>query len=157
MKRVELGVHTNMSDTIGVNLPKDYIHIALMDGMSAIAITDRSSTQAFPEAYKAVNETGGIKLIYGVELDYQKNGEIYYLSILAKNRQGLRTVYQLLSNAYIKSFDMRPMLSLAELEKHRENLLRAAPGVIFYWLFLEWNLLVGLAFRPQCLHSLLGG
>lgn len=123
MKRVELGVHTNMSDTIGVNLPKDYIHIALMDGMSAIAITDRSSTQAFPEAYKAVNETGGIKLIYGVELDYQKNGEIYYLSILAKNRQGLRTVYQLLSNAYIKSFDMRPMLSLAELEKHRENLL----------------------------------
>lgn len=123
MKRVELGIHTNMSATIGVNPPVDYINAALMDWMPAIAVTDRSSVQAFPEAYKAVSETGGIKLIYGVELDYQKDEDIYYLSILAKNRQGLRAMYQLISDAYTGHGNKQPMISLDEIAKRRENLL----------------------------------
>lgn len=123
MKRVELGIHTNMSATIGVNPPVDYINAALMDWMPAIAVTDRSSVQAFSEAYKAVSETGGIKLIYGVELDYQKDEDIYYLSILAKNRQGLRAMYQLISDAYTGHGNKQPMISLDEIAKRRENLL----------------------------------
>ena len=122
-KRVELGIHTNMSATIGVNQPNDYINAALMDWMPAIAITDRSSVQAFPEAYKAVSETGGIKLIYGVELDYQKDEDTYYLSILAKNRKGLRAMYQLISDAYTGHGNKQPVISLDEIAKCRKNLL----------------------------------
>lgn len=72
-KRVELGVHTNMSMLDGINKADDYISEALRDWQPAIAITDRGSVQAFPRAYKVVKQSGGVKLIYGTEVFYKND------------------------------------------------------------------------------------
>ena len=85
-KRVELHLHTKMSDMDGVSECKDLVKRAYEWGMPAIAITDHGNVQAFPDAnhvvvdlFKAENakrkEQGlepltrdeFFKVIYGVE------------------------------------------------------------------------------------------
>jgi DNA polymerase-3 subunit alpha (Gram-positive type) len=65
-KRVELHMHTQMSQMDGVSSVKSLVKQAADFGMKAIAITDHGNVQAFPEAKYAAKETG-IKVIYGVE------------------------------------------------------------------------------------------
>jgi len=68
-KRVELHLHTKMSPLDGVNTIEEYIRRAKEWGHSAIAVTDHSSVQAFPDLFKLTKETG-VKALYGLELVY---------------------------------------------------------------------------------------
>ncbi|MBE6152911.1 MAG: PolC-type DNA polymerase III [Firmicutes bacterium] len=65
-KRVELHAHTFMSQMDGLISPSKLINRAKEWGHKAIAITDHNAVQAFPESY---NNSKGIKVIYGVELN----------------------------------------------------------------------------------------
>ena len=65
-KRVELHLHTNMSQLDATNTPTDFIKTAKKFGQKAIAITDHGDVQSFPEAYSTGKATG-MKILYGVE------------------------------------------------------------------------------------------
>lgn len=65
-KRVEFHLHTNMSTMDGINPIDDYVKMAAKWGHKAIAVTDHSGVQAFPEAGKAAKKYG-VKILYGVE------------------------------------------------------------------------------------------
>jgi len=66
-KRVELHLHTKMSNMDGLADPIDYFKVAQNMGMKAIAITDHGVVQSFPDAQSAGKKTG-LKVIYGSEL-----------------------------------------------------------------------------------------
>ena len=72
-KRVELHLHTKMSQMDGVTDIADYAKLAKSMGHKAIAITDHGVVQGFPAAQKAA-KTYGIKMLYGAEL-YVVNDE----------------------------------------------------------------------------------
>ena len=68
VKRVELHMHTQMSQMDGVTPVKDLIKRAMKWGMKSIAITDHGVVQSFPDAHKMLGyDNPDMKVIYGVE------------------------------------------------------------------------------------------
>jgi len=66
-KRVELHLHTKMSEMDGVATIDDYCKLAKHMGHKAIAVTDHGCVQAFPEAQAAAKKYG-LKMLYGCEI-----------------------------------------------------------------------------------------
>ena len=110
--RVELHLHTKMSDKDALVSIKDLFKTVKKWGHPAVAITDHGVVQAFPEA-QALGKELGVKVIYGVEgylvddadlekelsLDVVKRKDEaprYHIILLAQNIVGFLFLYKIL-------------------------------------------------------------
>ncbi len=91
VKRVELHMHTQMSQMDGVTAVEDLINRARKWGMKSIAVTDHGVVQSFPKANHVVEDNNGdIKVIYGVEAYLVPDGQT---SVYNPKNQELDTEY----------------------------------------------------------------
>ena len=133
-KRVELHAHTKMSAMDGLNDAKRMVKTAEKWGHRAVAITDHGVVQAFPEASHAGKD---IKILYGCEgylLEDRdliaEDGTINYkgrptnhVIVFAKNRDGLKNLYRLVSMSHLNYFYKKPRMPKSVLTKYREGLI----------------------------------
>lgn len=103
-KRVELHLHTIMSQLDATNTATDFISTAKKFGQKAIAITDHGDVQSFPEAYSA-GKKQKMKILYGLEANMVDDHALLVLnpaSMTYENREfvifdvettGLSSVY----------------------------------------------------------------
>lgn len=93
-KRVELHMHTQMSQMDAVTSCEDLLKRAVSWGWKSIAITDHGVVQAFPDAHKYLGKSGAdIKVIYGVEA-YLASDKVS--SVFHSHGQSLDTEYCIL-------------------------------------------------------------
>lgn len=67
-KRVELSVHTKMSNLDGLNEPKEYLKCAQAMGHKAVGFTDHNGVYAIPKIDHSRVE--GVKPLFGCDFDY---------------------------------------------------------------------------------------
>ncbi len=124
-KRVELHLHTAVSDPLALTSAREAVKRAEAWGHCAIAITDHASVAAFQEARSAAEH---IKVICGMEA-YCIGDEKYsyrhptHLTLLAKNQQGLQDLRQLADDAHTNHFCRFSLTPHRDVEFHRKDLL----------------------------------
>lgn len=130
MKRIELHLHTKLSDDISVIEPKEALEYAIANSYKAIAFTNLNNVLDFPyvAAEYAQLSNSGTKVIYGAELRYiGGDGKTPYgITILVANQKGIKELYTIISSMHrIGDYDV---IDLDTLKQNRDNLLIGSCG-----------------------------
>src|SRR5574344_1412530 len=140
---VHLHVHTQYSILDGQSKIPHLVDKAIKDGMKGMAVTDhgvmfgiKELTDYCAKVNKGRKKEGlePFKPIIGCEMyvarrrkeDREKDkGDMsgYHLIVLAKNYNGYKNLIQLVSNAWVDGYYMRPRTDRADLEKYHEDLI----------------------------------
>lgn len=125
--RVELHLHTVMSDMDALITVKQLIKTIKKWHHPAVAVTDHGVVQSFPLLQEiSRDKTNNVKVIYGME-GYMFDDRIdtsYHIIILAKNQVGIRNLYKLVSISHLKYiYRGRPRIPRAVLNEYREGLI----------------------------------
>ncbi|MCD7797520.1 MAG: PolC-type DNA polymerase III [Clostridiales bacterium] len=146
-KRIELHLHTSMSELDGISAPTTLVKQAIEWGHPAVAVTDHGVVQALPEAYATAK--GKIKLILGMEgylVDDEKYPEFMtmklkqfkrnHIILLVKEdtsldesipkeerKYGRKNLYEMISASNIKYFKSRPLIPKSLLAQKRDGII----------------------------------
>lgn len=100
MSFIHLKTNTEFSINQGINTVSDMVKKAANDGMGALAITDLNGMFGSINFYKECRKNG-LKPIIGLDVTVeQDDGNLYQLTVLAKNEQGYKSLIELNSKAY---------------------------------------------------------
>lgn len=148
-KRIELHMHTSLSEMDAISSPTALVKQAIKWGHEAVAITDHGVVQALPEAYVASGKGSKIKLILGMEgylvddekypdfLNMKTNQyERYHIIFLVKEdtsmdesipkeerKYGRKNLYEMISASNVKYFKKRPLIPKSLLRKKRDCII----------------------------------
>ena len=148
-KRIELHMHTSLSEMDAISSPTALVTQALKWAHEAVAITDHGVVQALPEAYAASGKGSKIKLILGMEgylvddekypdfLNMKTNQyERYHIIFLVKEdtsmdesipkeerKYGRKNLYEMISASNVKYFKKRPLIPKSLLRKKRKGII----------------------------------
>jgi DNA polymerase III alpha chain len=148
-KRIELHMHTSLSEMDAISSPTALVKQAIKWGHEAVAITDHGVVQALPEAYAASGKGSKIKLILGMEgylvddekypdfLNMKTNQyERYHIIFLVKEdtsmdesipkeerKYGRKNLYEMISESNVKYFKKRPLIPKSLLRKKRDCII----------------------------------
>lgn len=148
-KRIELHMHTSLSEMDAISSPTALVKQAIKWGHEAVAITDHGVVQALPEAYAASGKGSKIKLILGMEgylVDDEKypdfinmktnQYERYHIIFLVKEdtsmdesipkeerKYGRKNLYEMISASNVKYFKKRPLIPKSLLRQKRESII----------------------------------
>ena len=148
-KRIELHMHTSLSEMDAISSPTALVKQAIKWGHEAVAITDHGVVQALPEAYAASGKGSKIKLILGMEgylvddekypdfLNMKTNQyERYHIIFLVKEdtsmdesipkeerKYGRKNLYEIISAYNVKYFKKRPLIPKSLLRKKRDCII----------------------------------
>ncbi|MCL2248943.1 MAG: PolC-type DNA polymerase III [Oscillospiraceae bacterium] len=128
-KRIELHLHTKMSEMDALTDTVDAIKKAAAWGHPAIAITDHGVLQSFPTAAVAASRLkSDIKIIYGVEGYFRNDSRemkrrYNHITLLVKNQAGMKNLYELVTKSHLENYNTRPIIFKSELTQLREGLI----------------------------------
>lgn len=131
MKRhINLCTHSNGSKMETVITPTEIVEFAVKDGARAAALTDLNSVHGFQEFAKAAEKykERGFKPIYGIQIygmDTKNASAPRKFTLLAKNQEGLKNIYKILSLGYEKvlSQEKWPCVSYEDIQDNRSGVL----------------------------------
>ena len=127
-KYAQLHLHTNLSDAVSLISVDEILGMAEEWGLAAVAFTNLNNLYDFGEIAKRRKIASATKVIYGGEFFYESphTGGIHKLTLLAKNQDGIKELYKIVSSKGQK--DGVYLIDTAVLKANRKNLLVGSCG-----------------------------